>query len=611
MNTPDLSRQYLHAAYRSGELTPRALVAQLLDAAEARGRDPAWIRRLSGPEIEPYLAALEGESPDTRPLFGLPFAIKDNIDLAGIPTTAGCPAFAYTPDQDAFVVGQLIAAGAIPLGKANLDQFATGLVGERALDVYGVPGNAFDADYIPGGSSSGSAVTTAAGQVSFALGTDTAGSGRVPACFNNLFGVKPTVGLLSNRGVVPACRSIDSVSIFALTADDAHAIFAAAAVFDADYPGTRRHDFAIAGQRYGAAPARFRFGVPPRAQWQTDAAYTRSMDMAIATLAAAGGEAIEIDCTPMLEAAELLYGGPWIAERYHAVRALIETDPEALHPVTRGIIEGGIVPSALDVFDALYRLAEYKRAADAALADVDVMLAPTTVTHPTKAAVAAEPLAVNTRLGTWTNFMNLLDYSALAVPIDIGAGGLPGGVTLFGPAFADLALLSYGRLLEARLCLPLGATGRPRAQPASIAAAANGTLDIVVCGAHLDGLALNHQLVARDGVRVETTRTAACYRFYALTADRPARPALVRDEANGAAIEVEVWRLPIAGVGSFLAGIPSPLGLGRVELADGRWETGFICAAGALEGAPAVLEITAFGGWRAWMTDVAAKALQS
>ncbi|MES1955405.1 allophanate hydrolase [Salinisphaera hydrothermalis] len=603
MSGRDLTRFTLHAAYRSGELTPRALVAKLLAEAAARGSDPTWIRRLTVDELEPYLAALDGESPETLPLYGLPFAIKDNIDLAGIPTTAGCPAFAYVPTRHAFVVEQLIAAGAIPLGKTNLDQFATGLVGERAPAEYGVPGNAFDPDYIPGGSSSGSAVAAAAGQVSFALGTDTAGSGRVPACFNNLFGLKPTVGLLSNRGVVPACRSIDTISLFALTADDAQAILDVAAVFDGDCAEARAHDFAIAGQRYGRPPAHFRFGVPPRDQWQTDAAYSRCMETAIGELRALGGEPVEIDCTPMLEAAQLLYGGPWVAERYHAVRSLIERSPDALHPVTRQVIEGGRAPSALDAFDAGYRLSEHKRAADRLLAEVDVMLAPTTVAHPSKAAVAAEPVAVNTRLGTWTNFMNLLDYSALAVPIAIGENGRPGGVTLFGPAFADLSLLSLARALEARLDLPLGATGRPRPALPALPPAGDGTLEIAVCGAHLDGLALNHQLVERGGRRTAVTETAPRYRLFALTADQPPRPALIEDAEAGQAIAVELWRLPMASIGSFLAGIPAPLGLGRVTLADDRSVTGFICAAGALDSQAEVIEISAFGGWRAWLAS--------
>jgi allophanate hydrolase len=597
----NLSLASLHAAYRRGELTPRTLIEQLLEEAESRGPDPAWISRLTAQQLAPYLARLEGESPASLPLYGIPFAMKDNIDLTGVPTTAGCPAFAYTPDESAFVVQRLIDAGAIPLGKTNLDQFATGLVGERALDVYGVPGNAFDPDYIPGGSSSGSAVVTASGQVSFALGTDTAGSGRVPACFHNLFGVKPSLGLLSTRGVVPACATLDTISLFALTADDAHAVLDVSAVLDADWAWSRPHDFAVHGQRYGQAPARFRFGVPPEHQWQTDAVYTAGMYDAIAELEALGGEKIELDCSPLLAAARLLYEGPWVAERYHAIRELLERDPEAVHPVTRQITQGGATPLALDAFDARYKLAEFKRQGDALLAQVDVMLAPTTVTHPTKAEVAAEPIDVNSRLGTWTNFMNLLDYSALAVPTGFSDAGLPFGITLFGPTFYDLSLLSLGRALEGKLGLPLGATGAQRPALPTLPPAKNGTLDLVVCGAHLEGLPLNHQLTVRGGVLVKATTSAPHYRLYALAGGPPARPAIVRDDITGGLIEVEVWQLPIETVGSFLAGIPAPLGLGQVELADGSWKCGFICTAGALEEAGEARDITDFGGWRAWI----------
>ncbi|WP_348761226.1 allophanate hydrolase [uncultured Salinisphaera sp.] len=598
--THNLTRRALHAAYRNGTTTPDDVIEALVGAAERAPDDSAWIYRLSRDELAPYLAALAGYSPDDLPLYGLPFAIKDNIDLAGVPTTAGCPDYAYTPERHAFVVAALIAAGAIPLGKTNLDQFATGLVGERALAVYGTPDNAFDADYIPGGSSSGSAVVTAAGQVCFALGTDTAGSGRVPAAFNNLFGVKPSLGLLSTSGVVPACKSLDTISLFALTADDANAVFKVAAGYDESCAQARAHDFRAAGQRYGQMAPGFSFGVPPRVQWQTDTAYTAAMDQAISVLAAAGGQPVEVDCQPMLEAAKLLYGGPWLAERYHAMGALLSERPAAFHPVTRDIIQGGARPSAVDTFDAMYRLAECKRQADRALAAVDFMLAPTTVCHPTKAEVAAEPVAVNTRLGTWTNFMNLLDYSALAVPVVLAASGRPAGVTLFASAFEDLWLQSAARLIEAACDLPLGATGQPREPAAALAPARNATLDIVVCGAHLDGLALNHQLVERDGVCVEAGHTAAAYRLLAMTADEPPRPALIRSDADGAAIAVERWRLPAAYVGSFLAAIPAPLGLGQVELDDGQCYTGFICSAGTPLDRPDVVDITDFGGWAAW-----------
>ncbi|MHB0775858.1 allophanate hydrolase [Halomonas sp. WWR20] len=603
MNATDMTITSLLARYRANELTPRELIDTLLADAEARGFDPAWITRLSREQLEPYLARLDSADPQALPLYGIPFAIKDNIDLAHVPTTAGCPAYAYTPNESAFVVRQLIEAGAIPMGKTNLDQFATGLVGERAPDIYGVPDNAFDGERIPGGSSSGSAVTAAQGQVSFALGTDTAGSGRVPACFNNLFGVKPTLGLLSTAGVVPACATLDTISIFALSTDDAATVLDVAGQYDSDCAWSRRHDFAVAGQVYGEISTRFRFGVPPESQWHTDEAYSAGVRQAISDLEALGGVKVELDCTPLLAAARLLYEGPWVAERYHAVRDLLESQPDALHPVTRQVIEGGGTPRAVGAFDARYKLAEFKRQADALLAQVDVMLTPTTVDHPTKAEVAAEPIAVNSRLGIWTNFMNLLDYSALAVPTGFTGAGLPFGVTLFGPAFADLTLLSLGQALERQLQLPLGATGVARPQLSALPPAKDGTLELVVCGAHLAGLPLNHQLTHRGGVCVASTHSSPNYRLYALAGGPPARPAMVRDDADGAAIEVEVWRLPIDTVGSFLAGIPAPLGLGQVELESGEWKCGFICAAGALERDGKAEDVTHFGGWRGWVSS--------
>jgi allophanate hydrolase len=593
----------LHAAYRSGKLTPSDLISQLLAAAENHGKEPAWITRLSREQLAPYLQRLEGESPETLPLYGIPFALKDNIDLAGIPTTAGSPAYAYTPSENAFVVQQLIDAGAIPMGKTNLDQFATGLVGERALEVYGTPANAFDPTLVPGGSSSGSAVVTATGMVSFALGTDTAGSGRVPACFHNLYGVKPSLGLLSTRGVVPACATLDTISLFALTADDAAKVLDITAAYDAECAWSRQHDFAVHGKRYGKAPATFRFGVPLESQWQTDAAYTQGMHHAIAELEALGGEKAELDCSPLLAAARLLYEGPWVAERYHVIRELMKSNPDAVHPVTFQITQGGATPLAVDAFDARYKLAEYKRQADALISQVDVMLTPTTVTHPSKAEVAADPIGVNSRLGTWTNFMNLLDYSALAVPVGFSERDLPVGVTLFGPAFADLTLLSLARALEARLMLPLGATSIPHPPLEELPAPAqDGSMELVVCGAHLKGLPLNHQLTQRGGVLVSTTHSAPRYKLFALAGGPPKRPAMLRDD-TGQAIEVEVWRLPIETLGSFLAGIPAPLGLGQVELADGSWKCGFICTAGALNEGGEAEDITEFGGWRGWLAS--------
>jgi allophanate hydrolase len=414
----------------------------------------------------------------------------------------------------------------------------------------------------------------------------------VPAAFNNLVGVKPSCGLLSTRGVVPACRSLDAVSIFALDVADAEAVLAAAAAFDAEDPYSRP---AGTGQ---AVRECFRFGVPAVLEYYGDGATAARFDAAVAALVAAGGEAVTVDLAPFLEAARLLYEGPWVAERYWAIRELIEQKPEALFPVTRTIIEGARGRTAVEAFAAQYRLKALKRITDRALEGLDFVLTPTAPAIYTIAELEADPIVLNSRLGHYTNFMNLLDYAAIAVPAGFGAEGLPRGVTLFGPAFADGALAAYAARLEAAFALPLGATGHPRAAAARRAATAPDRLSIAVCGAHLSGLPLNTQLTSRGGTLVATTTTAPAYRFYALPGGPPARPGLVRVAAGGAAIDVEVWSLPIETVGSFLAGIPSPLGLGRLELADGTYVTGFLCEQHALAGAT---DITAFGGWRAWL----------
>ncbi len=582
----DMSIAGLLEAYTARTLTPRALLAALRPRLEATREHRAWIHLLDDAALKPYLAALEGRSPADLPLFGIPFAIKDNIDLAGVPTTAACPAFAYTPATSASVVARLLAAGAIPVGKTNLDQFATGLVGTRSP--YGITRNAFDADYVSGGSSAGSAVAVALGLVSFSLGTDTAGSGRVPAAFNNLLGVKPTRGLLSARGVVPACQSLDCVSVFALDAADAQRVMAVAVDFDADDPYAR--------EARPAAPPRADLvvGVPATLETAGDIETQRAFDRAVGALEAQGAQIRKIDLAPMLAAARLLYEGPWVAERYAAIRQFIDTQPSALHPVTRAIIEPAAGRSAADCFDALHRLQALKRDADRVLAAVDCIMTPTAPTIFRIDDEQREPIARNSMLGHYTNFMNLLDYAAVAVPAGFAAGGLPYGVTLFGPAFSDEALLAYADRLHRALDIPVGMTSR---LPAPLAPrAVTDAIRMVVCGAHMSGLPLNHQLTERGGSLVEATTTAPCYRLYALPGGPPWRPGLVRVAADGAPIAVEVWSLPLAAVGSFLAGIPAPLAIGSVLLADGSTEKGFVCEAIGIDGAQ---DVTAHGGWRA------------
>jgi len=596
----DLAR--LRGNYLSGVLRPRDVVATVLERIARRGDDKVWIDRVPRAALEARAAELESRSPADLPLYGIPFAIKDNIDLAGRPTTAACPDFAYTPAASAPVVQRLIDAGGIAIGKTNLDQFATGLVGTRSP--YGAPANAFDPRYISGGSSSGSAIAVAAGLASFALGTDTAGSGRVPAAFNNLVGLKPTLGLLSTRGVVPACRSLDCVSIFGLTVRDAQAVLEVAEGFDREDPYSRAAP-APAGAGIGA---RFRFGVPRKAELEFfgDREAEKLFGAALGKLEALGGERVELDFGPFLETARLLYEGPWVAERWLVIRGLLERKPEAVHPVTRRVVEKASSFSAADAFAAVYRLQGLRRHAQAAWAKVELIVTPSAPTIYTLAEVEADPVTLNSRLGTYTNFVNLLDLAGLAVPAGFRGDGLPFGVTLLAPAFQDRALAALGERLQIAYGLPLGATGQalpPVTRPAPPAVRAS-NVRLVVCGAHMSGLPLNHELTERDSQLVRRCRTAPRYRLYALEQFAPPRPGMVRD-VSGAAIDVEVWELPAEQLGGFVDRIPAPLGIGTVELEDGDQARGFLCEAYATRGAR---EITALGSWRAYVAERAPKA---
>ena len=586
----------IHAAYRSGELIPHQLVHRCLQQAQA-GERQVWISLLSSEQLQSYLDGLEGHSPDDLPLFGIPFAIKDNIDLAGLPTTAACPDYSYQPLASAFVVQQLIAAGAIPLGKTNLDQFATGLVGVRSP--YGACQNSIDPDYISGGCSSGSAVAVATSQVCFSLGTDTAGSGRVPAAFNNILGLKGTKGRISCSGVVPACKSLDCVTIFAQTAADLAAVWPIAAQFDPQDP------FAREALPAKAIAASFRFGVPASEQLKFfgDEAAEVLFWQSVKTLETLGGEAVTVDLDPFLQAARLLYEGPWVAERLAAIKDFFRADPGRCLPVIQTIVGGAESRSAVDAYEALYKLQRLKRIADAELAKVDLIVTPTTGTIYQIGEVLNDPIQLNSNLGYYTNFMNLLDYSAIALPCGFRTGGdkqeLPFGITLFAPAFQDDVLLALGDQWQRQLALPLGAGHQPLPADTPVVVMPQAdTIDVVVCGAHLSGLPLNWQLTERNAVLVQTTTTAACYRMYALAGGPPYRPGLIRDEQVGKAIDVEVWRVPAEHFGSFVAGIPAPLGIGKVQLADGAWVSGFICEPYGIAGAE---EITALGGWRHYM----------
>lgn len=588
-----LDLQTLGARLRSGTVRPSNVVSGVLDRILARGDDKAWIHVLPRAELDARAAELERRGPDGLPLYGVPFAIKDNIDLAGHPTTAACPEYAYVAQHTASVVQALLDAGAMLIGKTNLDQFATGLVGTRSP--YGACANTFDARYISGGSSSGSAVVVAAGVVSFSLGTDTAGSGRVPAAFNNLVGLKPTCGLLSTRGVVPACRSLDCVSIFALTAADAAAVLDAAAKFDAGDPYARRERAALGP----ATIAGCRIGVPRAAQLEFfgNREAEKLFAGAVAKLEQLGAKCVEIDFAPFLAAARLLYEGPWVAERYVAIREFIERNPEALHPVTRQIISGGAKPSAADCFAAQYKLRALLREAEPTWSAVDLLIAPTAATIYTLAEVEADPVRLNSNLGIYTNFVNLMDLSAIAVPAGFMSAGLPFGVTLLAPAFFDRALCTLGDELQRALVDTMGATRLPLPPAIAPAGRALRGVRVAVCGAHLSGLPLNHQLTERGARLVRACRTAPRYRLYALAGFSPPRPGMLRD-GGGQPIEVEVWELSTDAFGSFVDGIPAPLGIGTVELEDGEQVKGFLCEPYATRGAQ---DVSHLGGWRAYL----------
>ena len=572
-----------------------------------RDSNPVWISRVDKFGLDAQIDALRerlsasGGDLAALPLFGVPFAVKDNIDVAGFATTAACPAFAYQPDADATVVARLRSAGAIVFGKTNLDQFATGLSGSRSP--YGAVANAVDARFVSGGSSSGSAVTVARAEVLFSLGTDTAGSGRVPATLNGIVGLKPTRGLLSTRGVVPACRSLDCVSIFSADLDGVARVLDVARGFDAADAFSRdavRDGLSDAGW---AAPDRL--AVPAKPDFFGDTVQQAAWQASLQALRDAGWELVEIDESALVEASALLYDGPWVAERDAAVGDFIRAHPDQVNPVVAGIITGpghanGATQSARDLFEASYRLADLRRRAEPLWRDFAALVLPGTPTHITLEAMAADPVTLNSRLGRYTNFTNLLDLAALNLPAAARADGLPFGVSLIGAPFSDHRLLALARRLSS--AFKAGATAQDAAAspPLDRLAADAHSVPMVVVGAHLSGLPLNSQLTSRGARLVSRTRTAPCYRLYALPGTVPPRPGMVRDAA-GAALEIEVWALPRAGWASFIEGIPAPLCIGSVQTESGDWIKGFLCEAHALDGAE---EVTALGGWRAYIATL-------
>jgi len=571
-----LDIQSLRQLYAEATLTPRQLIEALQQRAESINNPKIWIYRLSQEELEPYLQRLESiEDPAALPLYGIPFAIKDNIDLANIPTTAACPAYSYTPTKSAPVVAQLIEAGAIPMGKTNLDQFATGLVGVRSP--YGAPRNPLAPERVPGGSSSGSAVALSEQLASFSLGTDTAGSGRVPAMFNQLWGLKPSRGRLSTRGVVPACRTLDCVSIFGLNAADCQTVLKVAEGYD---PEDAYSQVTIDARLPGSK----KLGVPKPEQllFFGDTHYESAWLRALDTLQSKGWELVEIDFEPFLKAARLLYEGPWVSERTAVLKDFLESNPDDFFPATKAIIGGGLKNTACDAFAAAYKLADLKRESEAAWEGLAAIITPTAGGFPTLAEMEADPIGPNSQLGYYTNFMNLLDLCAVATPAGESDAGLPFGITWIAPRDTDQALVE------------LAANG-PAADKSDTA---GDTLPILLFGAHMSGLPLNEQVQSLGGQFLGEVQTAPRYKMVYLPEPAPHRPGIVRVREGGRSLSAEEWSFPKASLGAFLASIQQPLGLGQIELADGRKVHGFLCEAAAAEAAE---DISDAGGWRGFL----------
>ena len=586
-------------AHRQGLMSPAQSVARSFQRIRDHDDPAVFISLRDEADVLKEANALAAKDAARLPLFGVPVAVKDNIDVQGLPTTAACPAFAYMPARDATAVAKLRAAGAIIIGKTNLDQFATGLVGVRSP--YGIPINPIRGDLIPGGSSSGSAVAVSAGMVPLALGTDTAGSGRVPAMLNNIVGLKPSLGMISTTGVVPACRTLDCVSVFALTTDDAVTALAAMTSPDATDPFSRDRPL----NQITPMPGKLRLGVPRNGQliYFGDKASEAAYGDALKRWTALGAALVEFDLEPFYEAARLLYEGPWVAERYLVIRDLLASAPNSIHPVTREIAAAGARLTAADTFAALYRLQGLRKVAERTFSGIDALVLPTAPTAYTTAQVLANPIELNSRLGTYTNFVNLLDLCGLALPAAIKSNGVPFGITLLAPAGRDALLASIGRVFHADTRLSMGAKSLTQPPLAALPVReATDEIPIAVVGAHLSGMVLNRELTALGGRLLESATTAPDYRLYALSTTPP-KPGMLRVEAGaGTSIALEVWSLSASAFGQFVAAIPPPLSVGTIRLMDGRGVKGFIVEPAAITDAR---DISEFGGWRAYMAEAA------
>ena len=563
-------------------MTPVRMAQAALSADAAHADAAIWISRRSDAAILADAVRSEAAGPDGKPLWGIPFAVKDNIDVAGMSTTAACPGFSYIPEMDAPAVRRLLDAGALLIGKTNLDQFATGLVGTRSP--YGVPRNVFDPRFVPGGSSSGSACAVAAGIVRFALGTDTAGSGRVPAAFGNIVGLKPTIGSVSARGMVPACRSIDTISVLARSVDEALAVQRVIAGFDTDDPYSRRPPF----------PHLRRLCLQPAAPIAMGDVASLCEPAVAAAYQAAGSHlnAVPVAIGLFLEVAKLLYEGPWVAERSAALRPVIDTEPDILYPATRAILELGLQRLTVDAFDAFHLLQQARRQASTLFERYDALLLPAVPFCPTLAEVEADPLSPNRRLGSFTNFANLCDMAAFAVPLGFAPDGLPIGGVLLGPAWSEGRLAPLADALHRHCVTTVGATGQPLPPALAPDALLPNETSLFCIGAHMCGLPLNHQLTSLGGRFVREATTQPGYRLFALGN----RPGMVRETGDGM-IAGEVWALPTSSIGTLLAQVPPPLGFGAVLLDDGPC-LGFLAESAGIGNAP---DITHLGNWRAWL----------
>lgn len=589
-------------AYRKNLFTLdqlRQLVVSFSQENSAQ-KDPAWIAIATDAQLTAQiedLKTLGKASSDVFadfPLYGVPFAVKDNIDVKGFATTAGCPEIRYIAEQDAFTVALLKKAGAIVVGKTNLDQFATGLVGTRSP--YGAVPNSFNPDYVSGGSSSGSASVVARGLVPFSLGTDTAGSGRVPAGFNNIVGLKPTKGWFSNTGLVPACRTIDCISIFALTVADAHQVAQLMGQYDVTDAYARKNP--------KTTPSRLnkglKFAIPDQLEFFGDAFAEQAFNEALEKIKALGAIIELIDFSAFTQLATQLYQSAWVAERTAAIGDLFTTNPQAIDPTVYEITKNGLNFSAVDAYNAEYLRAELTRKIQTQLADFDALIVPTSPTIHTLAEMKEQPIVYNSHFGTYTNFTNLADLSALALPATLRGDGLPFGITLIAPAWHDAALAHFGMQWQNFIDLPLGALNQSLKQPNFIPMSNPEYVQLAVVGAHLTEMPLNFQLTTRNAVLLEQSITAPSYRLYALNNTTPPKPALKRCE-DGTNIIVEVWEVPFARFGEIVAEIPTPLGIGNLELVDGRWVKSFICEPYGLEDAR---DISHFGGWRAYIQSL-------